>query len=459
MFATGAALCVLVMAYWVLYLYRRRGDSLQDQVTGLPNRDYFERYLQNCIARAVRRPSYGFGVLLLDIRGFGELRKELGRFAAEEILADFAERVFWCIRPSDVLSRLEGDNFAIVLEETRRVADVARVALRVQASMHEATTLIASDVQVRVNIGVTVSRRGETPDVAAMINEAEQALTRAIDSDRPYVVFNEAQDKQAIFELALERDLVAAIAARRLTLALQPIVRSTDGALVGFSATPEWHSAEHGRLRAREFVDLAEHSRQVIPLGSWLIDAAVRAHADFQARSSQPLVLSIPVTPTEVERAHIAEDLAKALVPYPDLGKSVRVEIPAEALLDEALPLEAFAEALSKLGVSLHLAAAAKSGIPFWRARRLGVTGATLDFSKAPDVDQRAIDAALTALRAVTQEVVIESVDSEDRARLARGTRHNIWLRGDAVGAPMLIEEAHAALPSTAAASPARDDA
>jgi diguanylate cyclase (GGDEF)-like protein len=192
MLTTALAIGSLLLLYSVLYLYRRRGEAMQDMITGLPSRDFFERYLQQCAARTARRPEYGFAVLLLDIRGFPEMRRHLGRFTAEEVLADFAERVFWCIRPADVLTRLEGENFAIVLEDTVHVGDATAVAMRVQRSMTEAVTLAARQVAVDVNVGVTLSKPGTVQNARALIQEAETALARAIETGRPYVVHGDA---------------------------------------------------------------------------------------------------------------------------------------------------------------------------------------------------------------------------------------------------------------------------
>ncbi|MGH7617840.1 MAG: GGDEF domain-containing protein, partial [Gemmatimonadaceae bacterium] len=179
MLTTTLAVGTLVLLYALLYVYRRRGDAYQDMVTGLPSRDFFDLYLQQCVARASRHPEYGFAVLLIELRGFDDTRRRLGRFGADEVLADFAERVILCIRPTDVIARLNEDNFAVLLDEVTRVTDATRVAVRVHESLTDAMTLAAQTAPVRLSVGVALSLPGVVKEAPAMLVEAESALERA----------------------------------------------------------------------------------------------------------------------------------------------------------------------------------------------------------------------------------------------------------------------------------------
>ncbi|HEX3867397.1 MAG TPA: diguanylate cyclase, partial [Gemmatimonadaceae bacterium] len=233
---TSLVVGVLVLLYVLLYMYRRRGDALQDQITGLPSRQYFERYLQNCVTRSARNPAYRFGVLLIEIEGFPELRKRLGRFAAEEILADFAQRMYMILRPSDVLTRLERDNFAVLLEDVRGNDDVPRVAIRMHNSMKDIVTLASVELDVRVRIGVTISQPGSALDAPALVAQAQSALDRALETNRPYAVFDEELERSSAANLQFEIELADALVNNQLELRFQPFVDSRTRVLYGFTA-------------------------------------------------------------------------------------------------------------------------------------------------------------------------------------------------------------------------------
>lgn len=442
MLTSALAIGIVVLLYSVLYLYRRRGDALVDMITGLPSRDFFVRYVQTSTARAMRRRDYGFGILLLDIRGFGEIRKTVGRFAAEEILADFAERVFWAIRPTDVLTRLEKDNFAIVLEDVRGISDVTRVAMRVHRSMTEAVTLASTEVDVQLNIGVTMGRGGLDRDVQTLIAEAETALTRAIDSDRPYVVFDPALDAQSQTELALEAYLTDAVSADRLEMRYQPWVDSVTREIIGFTALVRLRHPDRGLLDAHEFIALAEGSRLIIPIGRWAVMRAATDLARLTAAAGRPVLMSVNVGPAEVERGDVAGALVEALGDRRELASQIRIELPA-SLFSEALPsVERLSSALNELGVGVHADHTAVGNLALGRAMEFGVRGVRLKLMGATERDADRLNRTIAGYRHVVEEVVLELIDSPEQDELARAVHPAVGMQGNYIARPMTLEDA-----------------
>lgn len=442
MLTTFLAVGVLVLLYCVLYLYRKRDEGTQDMITGLPSRDFFERYLQNCAARAARRPQYAFGVMLLDIRGFPEIRRAQGRFAAEEILADFAERVFWAIRPTDVLSRLEDDNFAVILDDVRRITDVTRVAVRVHESMTEAMTLASRPVKVHVSIGVTMNRPGTRPDAAELIREAESALERARETGQPYVVFDNRLDAASRTELTLESELSNAVAGGQLTLALQPMVASDTRRLTGFTAFVQWRHPTRGLLRASDFIALAESSRQIVQVGEWMIDAAVRTVKELSDAAGRPLLLTFNVGATEIERGDLTGAFAKALTTEPALGPLLRVELPSAAFADPSEKLTTVATKLRELGVGIHIDHAAAGSVAVWKSFQLGVCGVRINLSEIDASDAPALAHLLNASRQIAEEVVVEGIESFEDDRVVRQLAPPVLAQGYQIARPMPLDEA-----------------
>ncbi len=380
---------MLVLLYALLYMYRRRGDALQDQITGLPSRDYFERYLQNCITRSARNPAYRFGVLIIDIEGFPDLRKRLGRFAAEEVLADFAQRLYTVLRPSDVLTRFEKDNFAVLLEDVRGSADVPRVAMRMHDTMKEIVTLASIELDARVRVGVTISQPGGALDAAALLNQAKTALARAVATDRSYAVFDQQLEVSSAENLQLEAELARAIANNELELRFQPFVDSRTRVLYGFTALVRWAHPTRGLLLAHDFIEMAESSRQILQIGEWVIDQSMRALEAITQAAGRPLILTVNVGATEIERGNVADQLTRALLGRPGLAGMVRIEVPAQALLHPSETVDTAAGRLGALGVGLHIDRAGTTSVPLWRAIKLGVRGARVDLSALHGADAK----------------------------------------------------------------------
>lgn len=442
MLTTALSAGVLVLLYCVLYLYRKRDESRQDMITGLPSRDYFERYLQNCVARAARRQSYLFGVLLLDIRGFAALRRSLGRFAAEEILADFAERVFWAIRPTDVLSRLEDDNFAIILDDVRRVTDITRVAMRVHQSMTEAVTLSSRQVKVEIGIGVTMNRPGVRVEAPELIAQAETALRRATEAGRAYVVFDEKLDETSRAELKLESELSLAVEGGQFSLAFQPLVASDTRRLLGFTAFVQWMHPTRGLLRAGDWIALAESSRQMVKIGQWVAGAAVQALRQLTDAAGRPLLLTFNVAASEIERPEVAEIFETALANDPELGPMLRIELPSAVFADPTPALTAAAEKLRALGVGIHLDHAAEGTVALWRSLKLGVRGVRINLAEIDATDSATLGHLLATSRQIAQEVVVEGIESFEDDSVVRHLTPPVLAQGYQIARPMPFDQA-----------------
>lgn len=205
MLLSATLIACLASLYVLLYLWRRRGEGLRDMLTGLPNRDYLERFMDTCLARSARRSEHAFGLMLFTINDLDVHRRALGRFGLEEVLADVAERLYWAIRPYDVLARLDGEVFGVLVDEVRSVTDVARIATRIQRSLDRAVSLAGRQVQVTASIGITMSRANAT--VQDLLAESDAARERCGEQQADFVVFDEASHKQVLEALATEADV------------------------------------------------------------------------------------------------------------------------------------------------------------------------------------------------------------------------------------------------------------
>jgi diguanylate cyclase (GGDEF)-like protein len=409
-----------------------------------PAADYFERYLRNCVARAARRPSYAFGVLRVEVRGLSALREARGGIAAEKVLDDFADRVSAAIRPMDVLSRLDDDNFAIILDDVRRITDITRVAMRVHESMADALDLAPRSLSVDVAIGVTMSRPGVRAEPAVLVDEAETALQRANESGRPYVVFDERLDEASRSELTLESDLSTAVegGGGQFSLVYQPLVESDTRRLIGFTAFVQWMHPTRGLLRAADWIALAESSQQMVKIGEWVVAACVRALRQLNEAAGRPLMLTFNVAASEVERGELARSFAAALAGSPSYGSMLRIELPSSAFVEPTPALTALASQLHELGVGIHIDHAAAGSVALWRSLRLGVRGVRINLSEIDATDAPALRQLLDANRQIADEVVVEGIESFEDDRVVRNLKPPVLAQGYQIARPMPLERA-----------------
>jgi diguanylate cyclase (GGDEF)-like protein len=446
---------VLGLLSFGLFLYRNRADTSRE-VVELPTREYFDRYLRSCVARAARRPRHLFGVLVLDLRDFEQFRRSLGRSARERVLADFIERVVWMIRPTDVLSRLDETRFAIILDDLRRSADLTRVAARIRQSMAEAVAVENRDATVDVPIGATMNRPGNLVEAPALIAEAEEALRRAVSSGRPYVVFDEQLDATSTSELTLEAELSVAVEDSQFSLVFQPLVASDSRRLVGFTAFVQWLHPTRGSLRASDWIGVAESSRQMVKIGEWVVANAVRATKQLMEAAERPLMLTFNVGASEVERGDFAQTIADAITDDPSLASSLRIELPSSVFVDPTPTLAGVASKLRELGVGIHIDHAAMGSVALWRSLQLGVRGVRINLSEIDATDAFALGQLLAANRQIAEEVVVEGVESLEDDRVVRHLSPPVIAQGYQIARPMPIERA-LDLARTSAAGPLRE--
>jgi diguanylate cyclase (GGDEF)-like protein len=441
MLTSVLAIGVIALLCGFLYLYRQQRNARQDLIAGLPSRAFFERYLQNCVARGTRNPAYQFGVLLIDMQGYDELRRTIGRARAEQILADFAQRVYSCIRPNDLFARLDGDSLAILLDDVRGTVDVPRVAIRVHGFLEDLITSAAVGVAVEARIGVTISHSSLPLNAAALMSQATAALERAIDTDRPYALFDEELEASTLRDLQVESELSDAIAKGQFSLGFQPLVDSQSHELCGFSALVRWAHPKRGLLQARDFIEIAENSGQILPIGDWVLGEAVRALDALITAAGRPIVLTVHVGATEAERGDVGDRLARALSFKPALAQGLRIELPPEVLATPTGPTTVLVDRLVALGVGVHVDYAG-GGVPLWKAIRMNVQGLRLNVGALTSADVDALHRVITACRPIAPEIVVEGIETDEVDQLTRSIDPPVWAQGYGIGWPVSFQDA-----------------
>jgi len=233
---------------------------MHDALTGLPNRVYLRDRLERAIARMRRDPSQGIGLLYIDVDRFKVVNDSLGHLAGDEVLKEVALRLAACVREPDVVARLAGDEFAILLEHAQLPETAAKVAQRVLRSMQPAMSVGDRELQVSVSIGIAIID-GDYESSDRILHDADLALYRAKTAGRNrFVLFDDAMQHTAMGVLDLEQALRDALINDEFMPYFQPVVRLADGAVVGYEALLRWQHPQRGVLTPGEFLQVAEDS-------------------------------------------------------------------------------------------------------------------------------------------------------------------------------------------------------
>ncbi|MFP4418994.1 MAG: putative bifunctional diguanylate cyclase/phosphodiesterase [Desulfococcaceae bacterium] len=263
---------------------RLHHQAFHDPLTELPNRALFLNRLQSVMDRCREKGKADFAVLYLDVDRFSVVNESLGHVAGDEALVKVADRLRRCVRRSETLARFGGDEFAVLMEGVARIEDTLRVARRIRDELASPIGLSGREIFLTASVGI-VPGRDIYRTTVEVLRDADIAMYAAKARGLgEYLVYDESLHDDTVSLLQLETDLRGAVARGEFSLAYQPIVRLSDGRVVGFETLARWEHPERGPVSPETFVPIAERTGTIVPLGEWLLREACRRLRDWLDR-------------------------------------------------------------------------------------------------------------------------------------------------------------------------------
>ncbi|ALA60112.1 GGDEF domain-containing response regulator [Nitrospira moscoviensis] len=270
-------------------------ETFHDSLTGLPNRALFLDRLERVFLQSRRQTAHSFAVLYMNLDGFRVIHDSLGPSAADRLLIEVSQRLLRRVRSADTVARIEGDEFAFLLDDLKAPANATRVAERLQREFSTPFTLEGRQVFLTVSMGIASSHTGYQSS-EAVLRDAMTAMHQAKALGRAgFVIFDKAMHEHAMARLRLEADLRQAVARNEFQLDYQPIVALESGAVAGFEALLRWRHPEYGVMGPGGFLAMAAELGLVNVIGEWIFREACRRlniwHGKFPYL--RPLTMSI----------------------------------------------------------------------------------------------------------------------------------------------------------------------
>ena len=328
--------------------------AFHDALTGLPNRALFLDRTGRLLDRARRHKESHCAVLLVDADRFKIINESLGPHIGDRMLVALSRVLAACVGPGDTVARLGGDDFGVLLEDTRDDRDAIAATERIFAALAEPLRDDGHEVFASVSIGIARS----TPDHARpedLLRDAETALYRAKNRGRDrYEVYDDAWATSARSTLHLYTELRHAINRRQFILHYQPIISLESGKITGLEALVRWRHPTRGMVPPGDFIGLAEETGLIHALGGWVLEEAC-AHASWLAERFPALHLdvSINLSPRQLARTEIVDDVRRALARAGLLGSALHLEITESMLMENAQTAKDRLRQLRSLGVGL----------------------------------------------------------------------------------------------------------
>jgi diguanylate cyclase (GGDEF)-like protein len=257
-----------------------------DALTGLPNRNLFMNRLEHALIQA-RRSQHGLGLLFLDIDRFKYINDCFGHAFGDNLLKAFALRLKSVLREGDTVARLGGDEFVIILGDIQEPENAPVLALRVLNAFLKPLSVDKRDLSVTTSIGVAVyPTDGNEPEV--LLKHADVAMYRAKEGGRNAFQFYTADmGFKAVERMKLEHALHYALENNELELHYQPQIDLESGSVKSVEALLRWRHPELGMVAPIRFIQLAEETGLIIPIGKWVLKTACAQASAWQKEGNE----------------------------------------------------------------------------------------------------------------------------------------------------------------------------
>lgn len=395
--------------------------ATHDVLTGLPNRALLTDRIQHAI-QVARRNGKPFAVLFMDLDGFKGINDTLGHAVGDGLLVAVAQRIRGCIRGEDMVARIGGDEFVVVMGNLQSPEVVEQLSENILAALRQDFQVEDATLRVTSSIGIAVyPNSGDSVD--ALMKNADAAMYEAKQSGRnTYRFFEPAMHASAMRHLQVRQALQQAIEQEQFSVHFQPKYRGAGKELTGVEALLRWSHPELGEMQPAEFIPIAERSGQIIQIGDWVLRAVCAQILCWDAAGVAPVKVALNLSPVQM-RADLVERITGIVGAAGIAPQRLMFEITETAAMKNVERSTRIIGDLQALGFDIAIddfgtGYSSLAYLAQFHCRQIKIDRFFTSRLDAGDHSGRAIVAAIIALaHALQMEVVAEGVETEEQLR------------------------------------------
>ncbi len=396
-----------------------------DGLTGLPTRNLFRDRLNVALSHAER---YGrkVGILVIDLDYFKRVNDLMGHHVGDELLVIIAHRLRHCVRGSDTVTRMGGDEFTILLDELASAEDAEIVAEKIVRELAEPVSIGAYTLCPTASIGVSVYPDNGTTAEALLVNADAAMYEAKAEGRNGRRTFTREMETVSARRRQLEAGISQALSLNELELVYQPQIHMQTGRVTGVEALLRWRSSRFGSVPPSEFIPMVEQNGMIVPLGEWVLATACRDVRAMQLELGRPLTAAVNISPRQFQKKSLPQVIAQTLAECDLDPASLELEITENILVGDLPRPKALLEEIRALGVHVAIddfgtGFSSMSYILRFRVDRLKIDQSFVR-RMAEDADSYAVTCAIIALaKGLHITVVAEGVETETHRRLLLG--------------------------------------
>lgn len=420
--------------------------AFYDPLTNLPNRRYFKDHLQYILA-AAQHEKRCIAVLMVDLDNFKKVNDTMGHDAGDELLSALSERFKGSISKQDVVARMGGDEFMILLRDVSGQADIQRIAERILGVVRQPIRIRDYDIEVSASIGVSVYPE-DANTAEELMRNADLALYLSKDSGRNRVsFFSRKLESQVSEKVYLERKLREAIKADKLCFYVQPQWSLHDGQLSSGEVLLRWFDDEDGPISPAKFIPVAEEAGLILEMGDWLIDKVFEsiAHNREKLEALGIKSLAINLSARQFFNNKLALKIDSALRTYDIDPAMIELELTESAVMEDIELAVEIMERLKRIGCRLSIDDFGTGYSSLSYLKRFPIDAVKVDRSFISDIPQDQndieISSAIIAMgHSLGLEVVAEGVETQEQMDFLVN-RNCDYAQGFMIAKPIPFEE------------------
>lgn len=422
-----------------------------DTLTGLPNRLLFNENLNKAQTYA-NRTSDTIAVMFIDLDRFKNINDTLGHGVGDKLLQQVGSRISVCIRESDTVARMGGDEFAVVLVNVREERDAAVVAEKIIEALRLPFVVDGHEVFVGASIGITLYRPGQG-DKDLLLEKADVAMYHAKERGRNnYQFYSSEMDEVAYERLIMENHLRHALDREEFVLYYQPQIAVEGGRVTAVETLLRWQHPERGLVSPGEFIPLLEESGLIVPVGKWVLKTACHQGRVWHDAGT-PVRVAVNLSVRQFKHPELVTDVAEILADSGLPPELLELELTESMFMDSATGDANKLTQLKALGVSLAIddfgsGASSLAYLKDFPVDTLKICQSfVLNLPHSND-DSAIASAVLGLAQAMNFTSIAEGVENDQQANFLRERRCD-YFQGFLFSKPLPVEELDLLLSNT----------
>jgi len=297
-----------------------------DSLTGLPNRFMLKNLINHALPRIKRANRY-LAVVCIDIDDFKKINDSMGHSFGDKLLKEVANILKSTVREGDIVARISGDEFCIVLSDIGKIDDISLVLYKLIDKFSRPVSIEGKDVYISISAGISVfPNDGE--DEETLLKNATTALHNAKkEIGNSYRFFTKEIDQKATREYLIELGLRDAVRKKELYLHYQPIVDITSNKVTGIEALLRWNSSSLGFVSPGEFIPIAEKTGIIVDIGNWVLRKAVEQLKQWNDKGLGQVRMAINISAKQITRNDFVPQLINILETNKILPEQIELEL------------------------------------------------------------------------------------------------------------------------------------